>query len=114
MVIQRKEMKTETKEKMRGGEGSVFFTYIVDEDKIPHGRLMAEVVLKPGCSIGEHPHEKETEYYIILRGTGTVNDDGVSKAVHPGDVVITGGGASHNIVNTGTEDLVFHAVIILD
>jgi mannose-6-phosphate isomerase-like protein (cupin superfamily) len=114
MIIQRSEMKTEDKEKMRGGEGSVHFTHIIDSDKIPHGKLMSEIVLKPGSSIGEHSHVNETEYYIILRGTGTVNDNGVLKIVNAGDVVITGGGASHNIKNTGTEDLVFHAIIILD
>lgn len=114
MIIQRNAMKTEVKEKMRGGEGTTKFTYIVDGDKIPHARMMAELVLQPGCSIGEHTHEKETEYYIILRGTGTVIDNGSPETVNPGDVVITGNGASHSIINTGTEDLVFHAVIILD
>ena len=114
MVIQRKNMKTEAKEKMRGGEGTTNFTYIVDGDKIPHARLMAELVLHPGASIGEHNHEKETEYYIILRGTGTVIDEGTPREVHPGDVVITGNGASHSIKNTGKEDLVFHAIIILE
>jgi mannose-6-phosphate isomerase-like protein (cupin superfamily) len=107
-------MNVDVKEKMRGGEGSTQFTHIVDGDKIPHARMMAEIVLQPGCSIGEHVHEKETEYYIIVRGTGIVNDNGVSKTVNPGDAVVTGGGASHSISNTGTEDLVFHAIIILD
>ncbi|MDR2869063.1 MAG: cupin domain-containing protein [Deferribacteraceae bacterium] len=114
MLIQRKEMKTETKEKMRAGEGSAHLTHIVDGEKIPHARLMAEITLQPGCSIGDHPHNNETEYFIILRGTGAINDNGVLKSVHPGDVVITGGGATHSIANTGDEDLVFHAIIILD
>ncbi len=114
MVIERSVMKTETREKLRGGEGSTYFTHIVDGDKIPNGKLMAEIVLKPGSSIGEHVHEKETEYYIILRGTGIVNDNGITKTVNPGDVVITGGGDFHSIVNAGSEDLVFHAIIILD
>ncbi len=113
MLIERSAMKIETKEKMRGGEGSAHFTHIVDGDKIPHARMMAEIVLQPGSSIGEHVHENETEYYIILRGTGTVTDNGVSKTMNPGDVMITGGGASHSIMNTGSEDLVFHAIIIL-
>ncbi len=114
MIIERSAMKTETKEKRWGGEGSAHFTHIVDGDKIPHGRLMAEIVLQPGSSIGEHVHEKETEYFIILRGDGTVTDNGVSKPIHPGDVMITGSGGSHSIMNTGNEDLVFHAVIILE
>jgi quercetin dioxygenase-like cupin family protein len=114
MIIQRSEMKVEVKEQMRGGEGITQFTYLVDGDKIPHARMMAEIVLQPGCSIGEHVHDNETEYYIIVRGTGTVNDNGEVKQVRPCDAVITGGGASHSITNTGTEELVFHAIIILD
>jgi mannose-6-phosphate isomerase-like protein (cupin superfamily) len=114
MIIQRKEMTVESKEKVRGGEGATNFVHIVDGDKIPNGKLMSEVVLKPGCSIGEHVHDGETEYYIILSGNGTVNDNGVTKTVHPGDVVITGGGDSHSIANSGKEDLVFHAIIILN
>ncbi|MDR2901043.1 MAG: cupin domain-containing protein [Treponema sp.] len=114
MIIERNAMKVETKEKMRGGEGLTQFTHLVDGDKIPHARMMSEILLQPGCSIGEHVHEHETEYYIIVQGTGTVNDNGVTKIVHPGDAVITGGGAFHSISNTGSEDLVFHAIIILE
>ena len=112
MVIQRKEMKTEVKERMREGDGSASITYLLDTENEKNTRMLAEVTLNPGCSIGYHRHDSETEYYFILSGTGTVNDDGKEVQVKQGDSVITGNGASHSIKNSGSVPLVFHAVII--
>jgi mannose-6-phosphate isomerase-like protein (cupin superfamily) len=105
-------MKTENKEKMRGGEGTTSFVYLVDCEKEKNIRMLAELTLSPGASIGNHNHEAETEYYIILSGTGTVNDNGKDIPVKTGDAMITGNGAAHSIKNTGTVPLVFHAVIV--
>jgi len=112
MVIQRKEMKAEDKERMRDGDGIAHLTYLLDADTEKNARMFAEVVLNPGCSIGYHPHDAETEYYFILSGTGVVNDNGSEKNIGPGDAMITGNGMSHSIKNNGSVPLVFHAVII--
>ena len=112
MVIRRDEMKAEDKEKMRDGEGTTHFTYLVDSNSQKNARMFAEITLNSGCSIGYHQHDLETEYYFILSGTGTVNDDGTEVAVKQGDSIITGNGASHSIKNTGSVPLVFHAIIV--
>jgi mannose-6-phosphate isomerase-like protein (cupin superfamily) len=112
MLNQRNTMKTETKEKMRDGEGTAHFTHLVDCEKEKNIRMLAEITLPPGASIGYHRHDNETEYFLILSGTGEVNDDGTVKPVKAGDTMITGSGASHSIKNTGTVPLVFHAVIV--
>ena len=112
MVIHRNEMKVEEKERMRDGEGSTRLTYLLDGSTQKNARMFAEVTLNPGCSIGYHQHDSETEYYFIISGNGTVNDDGKEVKVNPGDAIITGNGASHSIKNTGDVPLVFHAVII--
>ena len=112
MVIRRNEMKVEEKERLRDGEGSVQLTYLLDAGTEKNARMFAEVTLKPGCSIGYHQHNSETEYYFILSGSGTVNDDGKEVQVKQGDSIITGNGASHSIKNTGAVPLVFHAVIV--
>ena len=112
MVIHRNQMNTESKEKMRGGEGITKLTYLVDAEKEKNTRLLAEISLESGCSIGNHDHINETEYYFIISGTGIVNDNGKDIEVGAGDSIITGNGASHGIKNTGNEPLVFHAVII--
>jgi len=112
MVIHRNEMKVEDKEKMRDGEGTTHLTYLVDSNSQKNARMFAEITLNPECSIGYHQHDSETEYYFILSGTGTVNDDGTEVEVKQGDSIITGNGASHSIRNTGSVPLVFHAIIV--
>jgi mannose-6-phosphate isomerase-like protein (cupin superfamily) len=105
-------MKTEVKEKMRDGEGSVRLTHFVEPGTEKNCRMLAEVTLEPGSSIGYHRHDTETEYYIILSGNGTVNDGGKEAPVKAGDVMVTGNGASHGIKNTGAVPLVFQAIIV--
>jgi len=112
MIVQRNDMKIEVKERMRDGEGSTQLRYLLDAENEKNARMFAEVTLEPGCSIGYHQHVSETEYYFILSGAGTVNDDGKEVQVKQGDAVITGNGAFHSIKNTGTTPLVFHAVIV--
>ena len=112
MVIQRSEMKKEVKERMRDGEGAVNLTHLLDASTQKNARMFAEVTINPGSSIGYHQHVNETEYYFIISGNGTVNDDGKEVAVKQGDAIITGNGASHGIKNTGTVPLVFVAVIV--
>ena len=112
MVIHRHEMKVEEKERLRDGEGITRITHLVTPDTEKNARMLAEITLEPGTSIGYHPHNSETEYYFIISGTATVNDNGKEVEVKPGDSVITGNGAFHSIKNTGTVPLVFHAVIV--
>lgn len=114
MVKKIEEMRTEIKEKMRGGNGSVEILHILEKDEMKGKvRLFAKVTLNPGASIGVHDHIGEEEVYYILKGTGTVNDNGTEKVVHVGDAILTGNGAFHAIENTGDEPLVFMASIIL-
>ncbi|HOJ98958.1 MAG TPA: cupin domain-containing protein [Termitinemataceae bacterium] len=112
MIRRRNEMRLELKERMRDGEGTVSLLHLVEGSTMKNARLLSEVTIPPGASIGEHRHDAETEYYIILEGEGTVIDNGVPQKVHAGDVVITGDGASHSIKNTGTIPLKLLAVII--
>jgi len=112
MVVHRNEMKVEEKERLREGEGTARLTYLLDGSAEKNARMFAEITLNPGCSIGYHQHESETEYYFILSGTGLVNDNGTEVEVKQGASIITGNGAFHSIKNTGTDPLVFHAVIV--
>ena len=115
MIKRSTEMKDNLIENMRGGDGTVMRKDILDSgDMAKHSRLFSLFTLKKGCSIGEHEHKNETEYYYIVSGKGKLKEkDGFREAL-PGDVVITGDGESHSIANECDEDLVFVAVIILD
>ncbi|MDR2143191.1 MAG: cupin domain-containing protein [Treponema sp.] len=112
MVVKRNEMKTEVKEKMRGGEGTVTLVHFTGCENEKNIRLLAEITLPPGASIGKHQHDGETEYFLIVSGSGVVDDDGVEKQVSAGDSIITSGGASHSIRNTGNVPLVLNAAIV--
>jgi mannose-6-phosphate isomerase-like protein (cupin superfamily) len=105
-------MNVEIRKNMRGGEGEVTITNIVNKEELKNARLLAYISIPVGASIGEHEHKDETEYYIILIGRGEVEDNGSLEEVQEGDVVITGGGASHSIKNIGSTELNMLAVII--
>lgn len=115
MIRKNSQMKDIVLRNMRGGDGEVLQHLILDEGCMAkHSRLFATLTLKEGCSIGEHQHNNETEYYYILSGNGAVKEADGEKSVSAGDVVITGDGESHSLRNTGKEDLVLLAIIILD
>jgi len=100
-------------EKRFGGKGSVIIEHVLDESlyqgKIP---IYIKSTLKPGCSLGYHKHEGNSEAYFILAGTGTYNDNGILSEVTAGDTTFTPDGESLGIENTGTEDLVFMALVV--
>ena len=77
-------------------------------------RLCSEMLIKPGCSIGKHKHIAETEIYYCLAGKGQVMDDGKFVDFTVGDTAITDGIEPHLIINNGTEDLKFIAVIVMN
>ena len=114
MLYHRNELKTETREKIQRGDGIVSFLHLAEGKGAvqKNTNLLAEITLPPGTSIGPHSHTEDTEFYIILEGSGTVNDNGTEKPVEKGDVTITGNGETHSIANTGSTPLVMHAVII--
>ncbi len=99
---------------MRGGDGLCKTVDFLTKEEMRHCRLFGTITLEQGCSIGEHSHEGETEYYWIISGEGIVTERDGEKVVQAGDLVITGDGESHAIRNEKEEALVFLALIILD
>jgi mannose-6-phosphate isomerase-like protein (cupin superfamily) len=112
MIVRRESMQTEVKEQMRGGKGSVHYAYFVPNGAEKNARMLAELTLEPGSSIGCHQHDNETEYFIFIAGTGLVVDNGEEFPIKAGDVMITGNGGSHSVENNGSVPLVFNAIIV--
>jgi len=115
MIKRFDDMPDSIREHMRGGAGSVQVKDLLGkDDMVAHCRLFSMLTIEQGCAIGEHDHCNETEYYWILSGEGIVTEADGDKIVRKGDLVITGGGASHAIRNEKPEPLVFMALIVLD
>jgi mannose-6-phosphate isomerase-like protein (cupin superfamily) len=113
MVTFGKDIKTETRENMRGGAGSARLNAL--SAALPKNmRLFSQITLSPGSGVGYHVHEGETELFYFIKGAGRVKDDDEYVNVKAGDCMSTPSGHGHAVENTGTEDLVFVAAIVLD
>ena len=112
MVIRPKDMRTEVRKDMKGGTGEVTVQHLVACDDQPNVRFIGEMTLPAGAAIGNHTHDTETEYYLISEGIGLVNEGAGDIKVCKGDVIVTGGGATHRIRNGGHTPLKIIAFIV--
>ncbi|MEK8104586.1 cupin domain-containing protein [Micromonospora sp. M12] len=69
--------------------------------------------LPPGGLSGEHLHTRTEEVYILLTGGGHIILNGRSTPVRAGDVVLTGIGTRHGLLNTGPAPLSWLVVELL-
>ncbi|GLY28362.1 class I tRNA ligase family protein [Kineosporia sp. NBRC 101731] len=60
----------------------------------------------PGAASQSHQHD-ETEFFVIVSGTGDLTVDGRTREVRPGTVVLFEPFESHTISNNGGTDLIF-------
>jgi mannose-6-phosphate isomerase-like protein (cupin superfamily) len=60
-----------------------------------------------GAVIGEHVHTHTEEIYYIIAGRAEMRLGDESRAVGPGDLIITPLGGRHGIANVGETDLDF-------
>ncbi|MDD6011934.1 MAG: cupin domain-containing protein [Oscillospiraceae bacterium] len=100
MIKRSEEMKITLRESMRGGDGTVRITDILNQDEYQgKARLLGVITLEPGTSIGEHIHENEEEVFYIIEGTATYNDNGKTEILHAGDSCVCLGGQRHSVAN---------------
>ena len=100
-------------EKMRGGNGTVEITNFATPEELNNkGRLFANITLRPGCGIGFHMHENESELFYVMKGEALYNDNGTESVVHAGDVMICPAGTGHAVANNGEADVALCAVIL--
>ena len=113
MLNTSEQMLKELRAGMRGGTGTVTIKHLFQpEDIRGKARLIAEITLPAGASIGFHQHDQEEEIFYFISGQGRVDDHGTLKDVKAGDALITGGGNGHAVANTVPEPLIFVAVIL--
>lgn len=113
MIKKFEDFKTELRENMRGGDGTVTVTSFVSAEELNEkGRLFGKITLKPGCGIGFHIHEKDSELFYIIKGTAVYDDNGTKTTVSAGNVTLTPAGTGHAIKNEGEEDVELIALIV--
>ena len=113
MIKKAAEFKTDYRENMRGGNGTVEITNFVTPAELnDKGRMFANITLKPGCGIGFHVHEGESELFYLMKGEVLYNDNGVEQVLSAGDVMICPAGTGHGVTNNGTETAELCAVIV--
>ena len=79
--------------------GYVFF------EKVPDLKFsFRKRVLHKGAAIGYHL-QKTDEVYYVLSGTGAMKINDSRFVVKAGDAILTRGGSSHGLVQTGVRDL---------
>ncbi len=112
MVIKKSERRSAVIKHMRDGEGSIRkFDY--EPIQVPsHTKMIAEIRVEPGCSIGIHIHQNEHEIFFCHEGELTLYDNGTECVLHPGDVSICLDGESHGIANHTNSSASLYAVII--
>jgi uncharacterized cupin superfamily protein len=57
-----------------------------------------------------HAHSTQYEFYIILSGTAVVRHGGGETEVRAGDFFKFGPGEPHQIINRGTENVIYYSV----
>ena len=86
------------------GKGNVQMKVLAKPDEMyKNARLFNHVTIQPGCSIGYHDHNHETEFYYIIKGEAVFNDDGKEVIFRAGDIGATGYGQGHGIENRSDE-----------
>ncbi len=113
MIRKPSEMKTEVKQ-VRDGKGQVTFQHLFQKAEIKaKTRLCARLLVPPGASIGMHRHNGEDELFVIIQGSGIIDDGTTRTPVGTGDAILTGNGEAHALENTGADTLELLAIIML-
>ncbi len=115
MIIYETDYKRDISTNRFGGKGDVIIDHLIDEKLINDGIVMyARVTLKPGCGLGYHEHNGNTETITVISGTAQYNDNGTLITLPAGTTVHCPSGEGHFIANAddAKEDLILQALIV--
>ena len=71
------------------------------------GVKVKKVEVDAGARLSYQSHEKRSEHWIVIEGTGVVTLNGVDRKVQKGDYIFIVAGTKHRIANDGTKPLQF-------
>jgi mannose-6-phosphate isomerase-like protein (cupin superfamily) len=67
---------------------------------------LAEATLEPSQATQRHYHGRTEEIYLVTKGSGSLEVDGETRTVRPGDAILIPPGAWHTLENDGTSELI--------
>ena len=79
------------------------YTVIIDSED----HKVKTLTVDPMRRLSYQTHEKRSEYWVIVSGTGTVTLDGTTSVCVPGDAFVIEQGTAHRIENASDTPLVF-------
>lgn len=113
MIRRKEEMTVQLRENIRGGKGTLeCLNLFAKEEMCGKCNLFTIFTVKPGDSIGLHPHVEDAEAYYVLEGEITVEDNGETHTLRPGDAMWTGNGGEHSVSNLTDAPAKFLAIIL--
>ena len=65
------------------------------------------IIVNPGKRLSYQRHQKRSEHWYVVDGSGEVTLDGKVQLVSGGSIIQVPQGALHRISNTGSNELVF-------
>lgn len=74
--------------------------------EIPHLINFSQASFKPGKIASEHIHEDMHEVFLVESGTGLIKVNGKVHQLKKGDCILIEAEEGHEIINTGSEDLI--------
>lgn len=70
------------------------------------GALVQKVCFKPGERVRLHHHEKQTEVFLVISGTGLFHIERKDLHPAPGDLILCEPGDRHYVANNGKTDFI--------
>jgi quercetin dioxygenase-like cupin family protein len=101
------ELEIARKTAIHGGEGLALVVDYLKNGEMSGVISAGRVMLEPGASIGNHPHPRHDELYLVVEGTGIGILDGERFAIGTGDMYVLKAGQSHGMHNDSDQPLVF-------
>lgn len=76
---------------------------LLDRSNAPvQNQSLAEATLPAGAATQRHYHKLSEEFYFILEGSGTMEIDGETREVRPGDAILIPPNSRHQITASPT------------
>jgi mannose-6-phosphate isomerase-like protein (cupin superfamily) len=88
-------------------DGSEIRELLAERNSSIAKQSLAEARLAPGLSTTPHYHPLTEEIYYVLSGTGLMRIDDETRSVAAGDAIAILPGMTHQITNTGMDELRF-------